>query len=155
MRRNRRCGEWRASGQTGRNALRGRRTKFSVEQLQAADLVKGRISDVLLQTLSACGHPRQADHRHFRCHCAWHGLLDDTRIAVAISVAFVGAQIVVGMIFSAVAMSRRHGRFDGPEEVANERTVPCVGNLRSCSGHRSDMAVRLIRKGISVFDYLG
>ena len=111
---------------------------FPPEQLQTADLVKGRISDVTVAELTgelksvAPGGPSPL--AAVASPQPW-GFWVTVGFALAIAVAFVAAQIAVAILFSTV---------EGADEVAIERIVSRVGNLRrGASGHRSDVVVCL------------
>ena len=133
---------------------------FPSEQLQAADLVKGRISDVFLADLVGGVEPiTQGRPPPFPAIAAprpW-GFWTTLGFAVAIAAAFVGAQIVVGMIFSVVVMSSGHG--DILTDPKKLQTSGLFLALATCGAAPVGIGLTWlfawIRKGISVFDYLG
>src|SRR5205807_635140 len=77
--------------------------------------------------------------------------------AVAIAVAFVGAQIVVGMIFSVVAMSSGHREIlTDPKKLQTNGLFLALATCGAAPvGIGLTWLFAWIRKGISVFDYLG
>jgi len=133
---------------------------FPPEQLQTADLVKGRISDVTVAELTgelksvAPGGPSPL--AAVASPQPW-GFWVTVGFALAIAVAFVAAQIAVAILFSTVSMATGH------EEILKEPTKLQSNGLflalATCGAAPVGIGLTWlfawIRKGISVSDYLG